>query len=178
LAETALRTRLARHTPSPASLGESYDCLGLIDLAQDDLPAARQEIEHALELRRKAFPLENDSIALSYNHLGEVLIAQHDFDGAQQTYAEALRIARKNFPDAPHPITAEALYGMGMALFMQGNTPGATAALNASLKMRQRLYPAGHPAIQKTAQALQSIEKRAPGRTTQGRSDLLQRMGQ
>lgn len=178
LAETALRTRLARHTPSPASLGESYDCLGLIDLAQNNLPAARQEIEHALQLRRKAFPLENDSIALSYNHLGEVLIAQHDFDGAQQTYAEALRIARKNFPDAPHPITAEALYGMGMALFMQGNTPGAIAALNASLKMQQRLYPAGHPAIQKTAQALQSIEKRAPGRTTQGRSDLLQRMGQ
>jgi len=163
LAETSLRTRLAPHSPSPSSLGKSYDCLGVIDLAENNLPAARQEIEHALALKRKAYPMENDWIAISYNHLGAVLTAQHDLDGAQRAYAEALRIARENFSDTPHPITAEALYGTGMVLFLRRNLPAASAALNDALHMQQRLYPAGHPAMRKTAQALQSVEKAALG---------------
>lgn len=159
LAEKALATRLADRPPSLAKLSDSYDQLGLIDLAQSDLPGARRFIEHALELRRKTFTTENDRIALSYNHLGAVLMAQHDPDGAQQAYIKALGIARNNFGDAPHPISAEALYGTSLVLLARHNSVAAVSTLNEALHMRRRLYPVGHPDLRTTVQAIQFIEK-------------------
>ncbi len=157
--EKALTTRLGARSPSLPMLSQSYDHLGLIDLAHDDLPAARHQIEHALELRKKAYSTENDSIAMSYSHLGAVFRAQNDLDGAQQAYAQALRAAQNNFGATAHPITAEALYGTGLVLLQRHEDPKARSILKDALRMQQKLYPDGHPALRNTIQALRSATK-------------------
>jgi tetratricopeptide (TPR) repeat protein len=159
LAEAALKTRLATSPPSPFLLSQSYDQLGLIDLAQGSLKSATQRIEQALDMRRNAYRTENDWVAISFDHLGRVLLASGDLQRSQQAYENALRISRTNFQAKPHPITCEALYGLGMVRLAEHNLTAAASYLNEARQMQATLYPPVHPALVDTTTALDHVSK-------------------
>ena len=96
---------------------------------------------------------------MSYDHLGRVQLASGDLGAAQKAYETALRIAHQNFADSPNPITAEAFYGLGETAFAQSRFTAANSALTQSLKMRQSLFPANHPDLLATAEALKKLKK-------------------
>ena len=164
-ANKALRTRTAQPTPSPALISLSYDHLGLIDLAEGQLTPALTNIQSALRMRQAFYTPDSDLIATSYISLGRVQSARRELKPALTAFQAALRIAKQDFGSAPHPLTIEALNGIGTASLATGDTPTASAALTESMQMQQQLYPPTNPTRIATAQTLQALSSRPHPRT-------------
>lgn len=153
LLEASLATRLALGNPNNPELGDNYDRVGLLELASKNLTAARADFELGLAIRERSYGHENDNVASSLNHLGEVLAAQGNYTAAKEEFRKGIRIASLKFK-GPHTITAEGLFGLGTTLLSEGRMGEAKSPLAEALAMRQRLLPAQHPDVLRSAAAV------------------------
>jgi CHAT domain-containing protein len=85
---------------------------------------ARQHLEEALAIRRKALPPLHPNLANSLNNLGVLLWAMGRHDEARQHLEEALAIRRKALPPL-HPDLANSLDNLGMVLHDMGERDAA-----------------------------------------------------
>ena len=152
--KTALAGRSAK--PSDPQIGASYDHLGMLDYAVHDLPAARRNLQEALQRSERFYGHQSRDVAQSLIHLGEVAAAEGDRTQAIARFRDAIQILRAKMNGAPHTLTAEALFGLGKELAGMGQPAEARACFEESLAMRRKLLPPEHPDLAASAKAVES----------------------
>lgn len=116
------------------------DELGLVSLAEGNLPEARVNITAALAAR-EAQPLPPlQDVALSYEHLGLLETAEHNATAAEQHLRRALELQQKVFP-RPNLAVAESKNDLATLLFTQQRRPEACALLRSAATIAHESVP-------------------------------------
>lgn len=125
--------------------------------AQGDLAGAREHLERALSIRRRAFATEDHpSIAVLLGALGSVLEAQGDMEDARQYFERSLEISeRLGTPEAP--VVAAALHALARVHRDTGDLPGALAHLERALTIERVALGSDHPNTANTLVTLASV---------------------
>ena len=136
LFDKALAARLRKASPSPSRLADSYDHLGELKLIEGEIEDARGDLQHGLDLRLSFYGEENDSTVQSLLHLGQLELATDHPALAEKDFARASVDASALFLNVDHPLTAQALLGLGWA---EGKSVQGAADIAKSAQMLQKL---------------------------------------
>ena len=101
LLEASLASRLAWRKFTNPELGDSYDRLGMLDLATKDLAGAERNVKLGLEMRERFWGHNSDSVASSLNHLGQVYRAEGRAADAEQSFREAQKVTEAKRTKTP-----------------------------------------------------------------------------
>jgi tetratricopeptide (TPR) repeat protein len=126
-----------------------YDQLGMAKNGQGEYEEAIRFYEKALEIRRKALPLNHPDLAESYNNIGLVYNNMGEYSKALSFDEKALEIRQKTLPPN-HPDLAESYNNIGS---VHNNIKKYSKALSyheKALEIRQKTLPPNHPKLAET----------------------------
>ena len=119
------------------TIGSTYRDLGLYS-------EARQQMEHALDLRRRALGEKAPSALSTMNLLAEVYMLEGDYRKAESLYTKALEI-RRSISGEEQPDTLEVMNNLGELYELTSNFSQAEVLLSKVLAIQRRVSGAEHP---------------------------------
>jgi serine/threonine protein kinase/Tfp pilus assembly protein PilF len=119
------------------TVGRTYLELGLF-------PEARQQLERALELHRRALGSSHPKSVRAVSRLGRAVWLQGNYGEAEALLSRALEMQRKAL-GAEHPDTLDSAHNLGIVSFLQGKYAQAEAQYRNAAEMRGRVLGQDHP---------------------------------
>jgi tetratricopeptide (TPR) repeat protein len=151
---------IREHMPWPdrVAAARTLSQLGLVRLAQEDLPRARDLLERARDAYAGELGGDHPATATAIDNLACVLLAQRDLTGAGSLWQRALAI-RERVQGAGDPAAAVTLNNLACQRRAAGELAEAEALYGRALAVFQRHLPAGHPYIAGCARNLASVRE-------------------
>jgi tetratricopeptide (TPR) repeat protein/predicted Ser/Thr protein kinase len=119
------------------TIGRTYYQLGLY-------PEARNQLERALDLYRRALGEENPKTLTTMSRLGRTAWLQGEYPEAETLLGRALEIQRRVL-GPEHPDTLYSMNNLGNVYRSQGRDPQAEALYSQTLETRRRVLGPQHP---------------------------------
>ncbi|MFN8179646.1 MAG: tetratricopeptide repeat protein [bacterium] len=116
-----------------ATIGNTYEALGLFD-------KAAAHLEAALDLRKKHLSPDDREVAQSLHDLGKLRWEASDLPGAEKLMEQALAIYRRHPGDADQQI-ALCLNDLGVVYQSNGDLGKAETAFRSALDTQRKLHP-------------------------------------
>lgn len=136
--------RVEELAQQPVVQAEMLDALGMVLVNMGQYPRARELLERALGLRRRAFPEGHPDVATSLSHLGRTLRALGEYQAAESVYLEALAM-RRSVQGPDDPAVAEALLDLGFLMPYFGRLDEALAYDRDALALQRRVLGPDDP---------------------------------
>src|SRR5579884_2724858 len=133
-AEAAHEHLSARRKPS-GDLAACLDLLGRLDEAGGDADNARKRFREALEIQKKASPIQPALLTERHRRLASSLIAA-DVEEARTHYKKAIELAEKRLGTGA-TVTADCLLDLGRFELLHGDKEGGVAALERAIDIHK-----------------------------------------
>jgi serine/threonine protein kinase len=122
-----------------AVIGNTYRALA-------DFPAARKQLERAVELGRRVDPGGSDDLTFALNKLARLMWDTGQLEGAESLFVEALAMARK-LHGPEHEEVAKLMNNLGYLLCVRGRLDESRELLEGALAMRRRIFGNEHSEV-------------------------------
>jgi tetratricopeptide (TPR) repeat protein len=157
---------------APARLGQAVAESRLGDVLRQlgELPAARENLERALEIAERVRGPEHLDVAAIRSQLGDVLQELGDLAGARAQYERALGITEAAL-GSEHPEVGVVLYSLAGVLRALGELPAARENLERALEIDEAAFGPEHPEVATDLTALAGV-LRALGELPAARENL------
>ena len=137
------RERIQPEADDSINQANSLNGNGLESYEKGDYNGAVNNFKLALEMRRRLFPGNSNSVAQSYNNLGYAFNGMKDYNKAIEHHKLALEMRKRLFP-RDHQDVADSYNNIGYTYYGMKDYISAIENHKQALEIRKRLFPGDH----------------------------------